>query len=110
MSRPTTNIAMDKDYSKREIDSHFEHLKEFIEEKLNELAKDITDIKIQTTKTNGRVTYLEKENNKNNGWIKGLASCIFIITALASYIFTSMVDPARIGRIAKEALGVQTIK
>ena len=31
------------------------------------VAKDVAEVKIQTTKTNGRVTSLETENNKSSG-------------------------------------------
>lgn len=49
-------------------------LREFYD-KLDSIHKDIYDIKIQTTKTNGRVTHCETVLNAHNSNIKSLEEC-----------------------------------
>lgn len=49
-------------------------LREFYD-KLDSIHKDIYDIKIQTTKTNGRVTSCETTLNIHNSEIKSLEEC-----------------------------------
>lgn len=44
-------------------------------EKLDNIHKDITEIKIQTTRTNGRVTHCETVLNAHDSEIKSLEEC-----------------------------------
>lgn len=64
---------------------------------LTNIAKDLNDVKIQTTKTNGRVTALESEGSESKGrgagrkdmwgWITaGVAFGIMIIGFVAQYM------------------------
>lgn len=49
----------DRPYSNRELDHYFNDIREKFLGAIEEIAKDTKEIKIQTTKTNGRVTRLE---------------------------------------------------
>ena len=72
---------MDAPYSNREIDSHFQEIKE-----------TLSRIESQTTKTNGRVTRLESWKNTSIGWTGGVGACLFIIIGLSVFIFKSEIN------------------
>lgn len=52
-------MSGDKPYSNRELDHHFNDIREKFLGAITDIASDVKDIKIQTTKTNGRVSKLE---------------------------------------------------
>lgn len=49
--------------------------------KIDNLAKEVAEVKIQTTKTNGRVTALEKTDSENEGKGKGMRAFLGWIIA-----------------------------
>ena len=52
-------MSGDKPYSNRELDHYFNDIREKFLGAITDIASDVKDIKIQTTKTNGRVSKLE---------------------------------------------------
>jgi hypothetical protein len=48
------------EYSKRELDEKFKNLDILIREKHDDVMVKISEVVVQTTKTNGRVRWLEK--------------------------------------------------
>lgn len=87
-------IGMDSPVTKREFDAHSKEDRENFQAihikldkiannhptngelgiMLTNIAKDVSEVKIQTTKTNGRVTTLEVVNSKNKGRGEGMKS------------------------------------
>lgn len=67
---------MDKNYSKRELDHYFGDIKGTLE-KQNIILEEI---KIQTTKTNGRVSALE-------WWRNAIVWCFTILITVTIFIF-----------------------
>ena len=68
-------------YSNREIDIHFQDIKE-----------SLARIEAQTTKTNGRVSALEAWKSASVGYTAGAGACIVIIIGLVTYIFKSEIN------------------
>ena len=63
---------MDKPYAKREIYTFMKNLTDKLEEHHNDVMKELTEIKIQTTKHNGRMRSLEISRAQIWGAIGGL--------------------------------------
>lgn len=71
---------MNEDYSKRELDEHFKAM----DSRFDKQDVQLTEIKVQTTKTNGSVISLK-------AWRTGLTMCLaiiaFIVIPLIVYSF-----------------------
>ena len=65
----------DRDYSKREIDIQFEALKQHLNDVIKPVCEKTDRILEQTTKTNGRVSALER-------WRSYLAGAIAILSSI----------------------------
>lgn len=93
---------MDKDYSKREIDTYFKDVSENFEV-VHDTLKQIKD---QTTMTNGKVAELQKWRERWTGasWAIGIVATVIIIP-LASWLFitVSKID-SKIDKSIKNAL------
>lgn len=87
----------DQDYSKREIDSHFDDIKHSLSRQDNTLA----EIKAQTKETNGRVTELERNRYIQMGALGVLTTVILPILAWA--LFTLINIQEKIDTSVKEA-------
>jgi hypothetical protein len=66
-------MSIEKNYSKRELDTHFEEIKEYL-----------VRIENQTVRTNGRVNKLE---NWRSVLIGGWAIVTFLVIPLLTYIY-----------------------
>lgn len=71
---------MDKDYSKRELDTQFK----YIAEKLDLIHE-------QTSKTNGRVTRLESDGNEIKLWKANLMGKIAVVTFIMAGIASVLI-------------------
>ena len=63
----------DKRYSNRELDHHFNDIREKFLGAIENIASDVSEIKIQTKLTNGRVGKLEKWQSYIQGGLTILA-------------------------------------
>lgn len=87
----------DQDYSKREIDSHFEQIKDV----LRVQDEVLNDIKIETKKTNGRVTEIERWRYMQMGALTVLTTIILPILAWALWELVNIED--KVDGAVKEA-------
>lgn len=74
-------------YSKRELDSKFDHIANLVTEKAGDLATVMARVETQTIKTNGRVNGLESRESERRGaskWAIGVGS--FLSAVLVSYL------------------------
>lgn len=74
-------------YTMRELDSKFERVCDLITEKCGDLGKTLSEVKTQTTLTNGRVTKLETIEAERRGgikWVLGVGA--FICSAVLAYL------------------------
>lgn len=91
----------DQDYSKREIDTHFDDIKHSLSRQDNTLA----EIKAQTKETNGRVTELERNRYMQMGALSVLTAVILPILAWALFTLVNIQDKidATVNDSVKEA-------